>query len=139
MPLPSLDTAERLREDEAQLIRQAQQGDRAAFAALVEDHYDRLYRWLYHLSHDRHTAEDLVTLMFPSSLAGYVPGLDLVAEGNAWIASHPQASAALTRILRERIAVVERMLSAQACDAAGEESTRTEEEAEIGAEAAAED
>ncbi len=86
-----------------------------------------------------HTAEDLVTLMFPSSLAGYVPGLDLVAEGNAWIASHPQASAALTRILRERIAVVERMLSAQACDAAGEESTRTEEEAEIGAEVAAED
>lgn len=45
--------------DEHELVRQAQQGDRPAFAALVERYWDRLYRWLYHLTHDRHAAEDL--------------------------------------------------------------------------------
>ena len=64
-----------------------------------------------------HTAEDLVTLMFPQALAGYVEGVDLAADGQAWIDAHPEASAALVRILRERISVVERMLSAQAADA----------------------
>jgi len=64
-----------------------------------------------------HTAEDLVTLMFPQGLAGYVEGVDLVAQGNAWIDAHPEASAALVRILRERISVVERMLAAQSADA----------------------
>ncbi|TWS21022.1 aminopeptidase N, partial [Tsukamurella conjunctivitidis] len=64
-----------------------------------------------------HTAEDLVTLMFPQGLAGYVEGVDLVAQGNAWIDAHPEASAALVRILRERISVVERVLAAQGADA----------------------
>jgi RNA polymerase sigma-70 factor (ECF subfamily) len=41
------------------LIHSAQKGDRQAFAVLVERYWDRLYRWLYHLTHHRHTAEDL--------------------------------------------------------------------------------
>jgi RNA polymerase sigma-70 factor (ECF subfamily) len=41
------------------LILSAQKGDRQAFAVLVERYWDRLYRWLYHLTHHRHTAEDL--------------------------------------------------------------------------------
>src|SRR5437899_11143675 len=41
------------------LIHSAQQGDRQAFAVLVERHWDQLYRWLYHLTHNRHAAEDL--------------------------------------------------------------------------------
>jgi aminopeptidase N len=67
-----------------------------------------------------HTAEDLVTLMFPSALAGYAADLDVAALGRAWIGSHPEASAALVRILRERIAVVERQLAAQRADGATE-------------------
>jgi RNA polymerase sigma-70 factor (ECF subfamily) len=52
------------RTEEARLIRAAQQGDRPAFAALVECYWDRLYRWLYHLTHDRHTAEDIAQETF---------------------------------------------------------------------------
>lgn len=44
---------------EQELIQRAQQGDREAFAALAEFYWERLYRWLFHLTHDRHTAEDL--------------------------------------------------------------------------------
>jgi RNA polymerase sigma-70 factor (ECF subfamily) len=46
-------------DDETLLIHSAQQGDRQAFAVLVERYWDRLYRWLYHLTHHRHSAEDL--------------------------------------------------------------------------------
>jgi RNA polymerase sigma-70 factor, ECF subfamily len=45
---------------EMQLIQQAQQGDRQAFATLADAYWDRLYRWLYHLTHHRQAAEDLV-------------------------------------------------------------------------------
>ncbi|MDO4260052.1 MAG: aminopeptidase N [Actinomycetaceae bacterium] len=64
-----------------------------------------------------HTAEDIVTLMFPSDLAGYASGVDLPARGAEWIDSHPDASAALVRILRERCAVAARQVAAQAADA----------------------
>jgi RNA polymerase sigma-70 factor (ECF subfamily) len=50
--MPALD-------EENLLIHSAQKGDRQAFAVLVERYWDRLYRWLYHLTHHRHTAEDL--------------------------------------------------------------------------------
>ncbi|WP_026460108.1 aminopeptidase N [Schaalia suimastitidis] len=63
-----------------------------------------------------HTAEDIVTLMFPSQLAGYVDSVDVVAAGRAWIDTHRDASAALVRIIRERISVAERQLHAQAKD-----------------------
>jgi RNA polymerase sigma-70 factor, ECF subfamily len=56
--------------DEHRLIVAAQQGDRPAFAQLVERYWDRLYRWLYHLTHDRHTAEDLVQESFLKAFAG---------------------------------------------------------------------
>src|SRR5262245_32157083 len=48
-----------LLEEEHRLALRAQKGDRAAFASLAGHYYDRLYRWLYQLSRDRHTAEDL--------------------------------------------------------------------------------
>ncbi len=50
--------------DEHALIRSAQQGERQAFAALVEHYWDRLYRWLFHMTHDAHTAEDLTQESF---------------------------------------------------------------------------
>jgi RNA polymerase sigma-70 factor (ECF subfamily) len=45
--------------DEAQWIRQAQAGDRKAFAALVERYWSRIHRWLHGLTGNAHSAEDL--------------------------------------------------------------------------------
>jgi len=56
--------------DEHRLIVAAQQGDRSAFAQLVERYWDRLYCWLYRLTRDRHTAEDLVQESFLKAFAG---------------------------------------------------------------------
>lgn len=50
--------------EESQLIRSAQSGDRSAFAVLIDRYWDRLYRWLYHLTHDPHAAEDLTQETF---------------------------------------------------------------------------
>ncbi len=58
------------RADEHRLIRRSQQGDRAAFAQVVERYWDRLYRWLYRLTHNRHTAEDLAQETFLKAMAG---------------------------------------------------------------------
>jgi RNA polymerase sigma-70 factor (ECF subfamily) len=62
--------AEPLLSEEHLLIRGAQQGDRQAFARLVERHWDGLFRWLLHLAHDRHTAEDLAQDTFLKALNG---------------------------------------------------------------------
>jgi RNA polymerase sigma-70 factor (ECF subfamily) len=64
------DEADKLRSAERALIRSAQGGDRRAFAALVERYWDRLYRWLYHLTHDPHLAEDLAQETFLKAFAG---------------------------------------------------------------------
>ncbi len=61
---PDLSAAEERR------IRAAQKGDRPALAALVEVYWDRLYRWLYHWTHDRHAAEDLTQETFLKAFAG---------------------------------------------------------------------
>jgi RNA polymerase sigma-70 factor (ECF subfamily) len=56
-------------DDEHVVIHRAQQGDRSAFALLAKRYWDRLYRWLYHLAHDQHTAEDLAQEAFMKALA----------------------------------------------------------------------
>jgi len=56
--------------EEHALIGAAQGGDRTAFTRLVERYWDRLYRWLYHLTHDAHTAEDLAQETFLKAFAG---------------------------------------------------------------------
>ena len=74
-PLPS---------EEAEWIRAAQAGDRSAFARLVERYWDRLYRWLYHLTRDRHAAEDLTQETFLRALAAvktFRPGSNF----RAWV------------------------------------------------------
>src|SRR5262245_50044367 len=55
--------------EEVELLRRAQLGDRDAFAGLVEHYWDRLYRWLYHLTHNQHSAEDLVQETFLKAFA----------------------------------------------------------------------
>jgi RNA polymerase sigma-70 factor (ECF subfamily) len=55
--------------EEHGLVHAAQKGDRQAFATLVERYWDRLYRWLYHLTHHPHTAEDLTQEAFLKAFA----------------------------------------------------------------------
>lgn len=62
--LASVDDSDKLQDEERLLVVRAQRGDGQAFAAVVERYWDRLYRWLYHLTHDQHTAEDLTQETF---------------------------------------------------------------------------
>ena len=55
--------------EELRWIEAAQTGDRDAFAKIVEHYWDRLYRWLFHLTRNRHQAEDLVQETFTKTLA----------------------------------------------------------------------
>jgi RNA polymerase sigma-70 factor (ECF subfamily) len=55
--------------EESEWIQAAQAGDRWAFAKLVDRYWDRLHRWLYHLTRDRHQAEDLAQETFLKALA----------------------------------------------------------------------
>ena len=68
--MTSSERSQELLTEEHRLIGTAQQGDRAAFAALVERYWDRLYHWLYHLTRDRHAAEDLAQETFLKAWAG---------------------------------------------------------------------
>jgi RNA polymerase sigma-70 factor, ECF subfamily len=54
--------------EEAEWIRAAQAGDRSAFSRLIERYWDRLYRWLYRMTRDRHLAEDLTQETFLKAL-----------------------------------------------------------------------
>jgi RNA polymerase sigma-70 factor (ECF subfamily) len=82
--------------DEQELIPRAQAGDRDAFAVLVDGYWDRLYRWLFHLTRDRHSAEDLAQeslLRAFSALASFQAGTRFQAwlfriAHNAWVNSN---------------------------------------------------
>ena len=83
MRLAAFDT-DRLPADESALVEQAQRGDRQAFGVLIERYWDRLYRWLYHLGHNRHAAEDLTQEAFLKAfakLASFRPGTNF----RAWL------------------------------------------------------
>ncbi len=70
--------------DEADLIRAAQEGDRAAFAVLIERYWERLYRWLCRLARDGPLAEDLTQETFLKAFAA----IDRFRAGSnfrAWI------------------------------------------------------
>jgi RNA polymerase sigma-70 factor (ECF subfamily) len=70
--------------EEADWIRAAQDGDRAAFARLIERYWDRLYRWLYQLTRDRHLAEDLTQETFLKALAA-VRSFRAGSNFRAWV------------------------------------------------------
>ena len=73
-----------LPDEEAEWIRAAQSGDRAAFARLIDRYWDRLYRWLYHLTRDRHAAEDLTQETFLRALAA-VKSFRAGSNFRAWV------------------------------------------------------
>jgi len=69
---------------ESDWITAAQAGDRSAFARLVEAYWDRLHRWLFQLTRDRHRAEDLTQETFLKALAAlgsFRPGTNF----RAWL------------------------------------------------------
>jgi RNA polymerase sigma-70 factor (ECF subfamily) len=68
--------------EEARVIVRARDGDRAAFAELVERYWQRLFRWLFHLTRDRHAAEDLAQETFLRAFAHlnrFQPGTNFTA------------------------------------------------------------
>lgn len=70
--------------EEADWIRSAQSGDGDGFARLTERYWDRLYRWLYHVTRDRHVAEDLTQETFLKALGAiktFRPGSNF----RAWV------------------------------------------------------
>jgi RNA polymerase sigma-70 factor (ECF subfamily) len=73
-----------LPKEEAEWIRAAQSGDREAFANLLKVYWDRLYRWLYHLTRDRHAAEDLTQETFLKAL-GAIQSFRAGTNFRAWI------------------------------------------------------
>lgn len=70
--------------EEQELIQAAQHGERQAFAALVGRYWDRLYRWLYHLTHDSHTAEDLTQESLMKAYRG-LASFQLGTNFQAWL------------------------------------------------------
>jgi RNA polymerase sigma-70 factor (ECF subfamily) len=71
-------------DEEQRLLQNAQMGDRQAFAQLVERYWDRLYRWLFHLTHDRHSAEDLAQEAFLRAFA-HIRSFKLGGKFQAWL------------------------------------------------------
>src|SRR5262245_16603897 len=51
-------------EPETALVERAQAGDRQAFSVLIDRHWPKLQRWLCHLTHNQHGAEDLAQETF---------------------------------------------------------------------------
>ena len=67
-------------EDEAGFARDGRHGDRQAFAVFVHRHWDRIYRWLFHRTHDVHEADDATQETFLraySALSTLEPGIGL--------------------------------------------------------------
>ena len=83
-------------DDEQELVESAQRGDREAFAGLVNRYWERLFRWLFHLTRDRHAAEDLAQDSFLrafTALRSFQAGTKFQAwlfriAHNAWVNSN---------------------------------------------------
>ena len=71
-------------EDELQWIRAAQQGDRNAYAALVDRYWPRVQRWLQSFSHNAQTAEDLTQDTFLKAWVG-LPRFSAGSNFRAWL------------------------------------------------------
>jgi RNA polymerase sigma-70 factor (ECF subfamily) len=81
-------------DDESTWIRQAQTGDRDAFAELVKRYWSRIYRWLQGTTGCAHSAEDLTQEVFirawqaiPKFTDRYFRAWLFRIASNAWIDS----------------------------------------------------
>src|SRR5262249_54230220 len=69
---------------EREWVGRARDGDRAAFAALVELYWDRIRRWVYSLTRDAARAEDLTQDAFVKAWIG-LPALETPATFRSWL------------------------------------------------------
>lgn len=70
-------------------------------------------------AHTFHMASGIIEMAFPSILAGYIPGVDVVGRAQRWLDDHTDQPDSLRRLIIEGQADAERMLAAQKCDAEG--------------------
>jgi RNA polymerase sigma-70 factor (ECF subfamily) len=70
--------------EESEWIRAAQLGDSHAFGNVVNHYWDRLYRWLYHLTRNRHQAEDLTQETFLKALS-HLQSFQVGSNFRAWL------------------------------------------------------
>ena len=73
-----------MEQQEEQQVRQAQAGDRQAFAGLVERYWGRVYRFLFALSRNVHQAEDLTQDVFLKAWHA-LPGFHSAQSFRAWL------------------------------------------------------
>lgn len=70
--------------DETLWVRQAAQGDRDAFARLVDCYWDQVRRWLFGLTGKQHAAEDAAQETFLKAWIN-LPGLRDVGTFRVWL------------------------------------------------------
>lgn len=72
--------------DDAELVRRAQRGDVAAVGTLYDRHHERIFRYVWSRTHDRHLAEDLTGEVF-SRMVDHLPRYRRRAEVpfTAWL------------------------------------------------------
>ncbi len=71
---------------EAQLLRRLRQGDRTAFEAVVEEHYQPIFRQLWHLCGDEDTAADLTQETFVQAW-GSLPRFEGRSTLRTWLST----------------------------------------------------
>jgi RNA polymerase sigma-70 factor (ECF subfamily) len=71
--------------DEAELVRRAKKHDKAAFAALYESHFDRVYRYVYLKMGNKHDAEDVTQMVFIKAIEKIHTHKDQGAPFSAWL------------------------------------------------------
>jgi hypothetical protein len=71
-------------DQESLWLTQAQAGDRQAFAKIVDAYWDRLFRWLYQMTRDKHKAEDLTQETFLKVLAA-IGSFRIGTNFRAWL------------------------------------------------------
>lgn len=71
--------------DEAELIRQAQQGDRAAFSELYSRHVDRIFQYVRYRVGGEQAAEDITAEVFLRAIEGIGAYSDYGAPFAAWL------------------------------------------------------
>lgn len=89
----------------------------AVYTEYVEKFFDEAARvWK---AHTFHMASGIIETAFPSILAGYIPGVDVVTRAQEWLDNHTDQPDSLRRLIIEGQADAQRMLVAQRCDAIG--------------------
>ena len=70
--------------EEVELIKQCQAGDRDSFEALIEQHYDTIYRIAYRWCGDQHNAQD-ITQLAAIKLARSIVKFDFESSFTSWL------------------------------------------------------